>query len=194
MSTAMIMLVICGMVGVAFAVGWFVPDGLRSSRRQVEAPVEPTLELSPLYGLSEVARQLVKEYDELPEESRPFPDIIPMVRGLDAKIAVDSVRRARHFDERWLPYTKVQQSGDYQFSWNARGAANCQHRQHCPFHEYVELHRAIMLVKKALDRKERAILASTYASDTDMIGELMTRLRDEAQLQDDFVRDFKRLD
>jgi hypothetical protein len=80
-------------------------------------------------------------------------------------------------------------SGPYDFDWNPR---NCYTRD-CEFAEYHQMHKMIQDVQDSVDAKAQAVLESQHAGSTDMIRELETQLRAEAELNQNFVREFKKL-
>ena len=148
--------------------------------------------IAPTAGLSPVAKQLVKEYNELPEDNRPFPNIVELVRSLDAKHSVDARERENHFNYNYLEHSQ-RTIGGYEFRWST-GAYSCSHQErYCKFSEYYRLHKAIRSVKESVDAKERAVLESQHAGDTDLLVELEQRLREESLLNKQFVSHFKEL-
>lgn len=140
---------------------------------------------------SEVARQVHKEYMRLPADSRPFPDIVTILAGLDAKTSVDAFDRRQHFNRNWLDNRK-EENGAFRFEW--KKTYGCSHDRPvthdphgyswgCHYHEYWMLHNEIQRVSDALDEKSRVLLASENTDATDMAKELVERLRSEASIQ-----------
>jgi len=155
----------------------------------------PAIEKKP--KLSEVAKQLVWEYNSLPEDNRPFPDIEDLVRALDERTNADSVDRRNHFNENWLAsLNKELHASRFEFTWkNTHGVYPCVHRQSrtCKYHDYYRLHVAIQEVADTIKEKERAILEAKTQDAVDSIKELEDRLRDEAGLNRTFTQTYKEL-
>lgn len=155
-------------------------------------------------GLSPVAKQLVKEFNALPAEYRPFDDIVSVVRDLDAKHAADAVERDNHFNGNWYDLggadsARFNNGFAYRFTWGqGRKYNNCYHTSdrygRCKFSDYGDLHAAIKAVEKSIQDKERVILHSRYSDSSDTVKQLEERLRAEAGLNETFIREFKELD
>lgn len=138
-------------------------------------------------GLSEVSKQILKEYNALPEESRPFLNIINILQDLDKMTAVDSFDRRQHFNQNWLNLIKVE-NGGFRFDWHTGG---CSHRgeYQCKFHDYYRLHTLIKEVQDAVNEKERAFAASSV--DRDSIADLEASLRSEAEITKSVTKEIK---
>lgn len=124
----------------------------------------------PVHGMTQPAKQLFYEYTALPKDSRPFPDIISVLKGLDEFHSTDDDING-HFN------TGNRDDG-YKFSWNGR----CGHVR-CRPHDYVDLHRAIETVSRAIAEKERVIAEAKVAGRGDAAEQLVEALRAEADIQ-----------
>ena len=157
-------------------------DTLGSTPKVLHESKEPlTMKFKPV--LSEPAKKLVEEYNSLPLDNRPFSDIEALVIALDEKT---------DYPKEWNPH--FSRSSVYSgsvFTWKDR-APSCPHVK-CKYAGYYSLHKAISVVKESLARKERAIKDAELAPTMDVIKELEERLRAEAKLNDEFVKDFKEL-
>ena len=134
-------------------------------------------------GLSRPARLLADEYEKIPSESRPFPDVYNIIRALDEKAKAndgDFSSLDSHFEHRW----------DYgQYSLEDTSCTNVR----CRFSEYHRLHRAFDRVLDSIKEKEKAVTESRLKPDLDQIAELESRLRDEVELNRKFTEDYKEL-
>lgn len=139
--------------------------------------------------LSVPSKELYREYMELPEASRPFPDIISVLKGLDAATAHNVQGRNDHYDGHYYMRAAGYSSSTWQkmkFSWEpdfGPCASARYYGRHCEFHIYRDLHDEIVKVKKELAATERALSVAQNAHHVDNARELMQHLRDEAKIQ-----------
>lgn len=133
----------------------------------------------PTRGMSAPARQLFHEYTDLPKDSRPFPNILSVLKGLDDLHSVDDDIDGHFDDNRYV------HDAGYQFSWSA---GRCGHKN-CRPSDYVELHRAIEEVSRAIVAKERVIAEAKVAHRGDAAKELVEALRREASIQMEVTRE-----
>lgn len=132
----------------------------------------------PTRGMSQPACHLFMEYTALPKDSRPFPDIVSVLRDLDEYHSTDADING-HFDN---PF--VDRSAGYTFSWKTR----CGHLN-CRMSDYVDLHKAIESVSKALAAKEKALIEAKVAHRGESAKALAQALRDEAGIQRQVVEE-----
>jgi hypothetical protein len=147
-------------------------------------------------SLSDPSRELLKEYKSIPAESRPFPDLGSILKALDEKTSEYADARDKHFTRRIRRYDGPDK---YAFDWdespdycshrgtNSRGYAKCQ------YYDYYRIHAAFDEVKESLKEKERALRDDRLKGSLDMVDELETRLREEAEVNRSFVKEFKQL-
>lgn len=169
------------LIAVIFFFLFFFPHGIKQAQETL--PTGPKL--------SPVALQIVKEFSALPEASRPFGDIVNILTDVDNKHSVDAVERENHFNDNYLDIMDTSLS-KYKFRWVKASHRACQHKD-CMFSDYYRLHLAIEEVQTAVDAKERAVLESKHAANTDMLAELEADLRREAELNREFTTRFKEL-
>lgn len=127
----------------------------------------------PTHGMTKPAEKLFYEYTALPADSRPFPDIISVLKGLDEFHSTDD-----DINDHFNANRHLVDSPGYEFSWNGR----CGHVR-CRPHDYVELHRAIETVSRAIAEKERVIAEAKVAGRGDAAEQLVEALRAEADIQ-----------
>ena len=96
-----------------------------------------------------------------------------VLRDLDELHSVDD-DIAGHFDNNRYLTTTV-----YQFSWTA---GRCGH-QNCKPSDYVDLHRAIQEVSRAIANKEKALAQARVAGRGESAKQLAEALRSEAGIQ-----------
>lgn len=173
-------------IGVMLAIFATVGGFSLHEKRQVAAGRATPVIVSSTSGLSPVAKQVYKEYMALPADSRPFPEILPALRALDAQTEPDATQRRRHFDDNWLPNIR-EQNGPHRFNWNPY-RQQCSHYR-CKFSGYYTLHDAIADVDAALKEKERMIALKANQHGVDMLKELESALRSEAGIQRQVVKE-----
>ncbi len=149
---------------------------------------ETAVKSKPKVNLSGVGKQVLKEYNTLPYDSRNFGDIETILSNLDALTSHKSIERRRHFDRNWLVNIQ-KQNGDFEFSWSAH---HCAHNT-CDFMQYHRIHRAIERVRDSINEKELAIKQSQFAGNNDMIEALISGLRQERDLNLETAQQFKQL-
>lgn len=133
----------------------------------------------PTAGLTVVAGRLFYEYKALPADSRPFPDIIGVLKGLDDEHSVDKKALIKHFNK-----NAYVTNSEYKFSWDGR----CGHIR-CDFSTYKDLHDAIEEVSRAISEKERVIAEAKVVGRGDAAKELVKALRAEAGIQMQVTRE-----
>lgn len=132
--------------------------------------------------LSRPSKQILIEYNRLPDEHRNFGDIEQLLRELDDKHSMDKSLLDQHF------------GGGYYYRMWTETLTHCtsQHRE-CKLAEYWELHQAIQRIEKTIDQKKRAELLSRHASTTEQVHELTAHLNTEAEVNEDYIEKFKEL-
>ena len=144
-------------------------------------------------GISEVGNALIKEYNSLPPDQQPFPNIVSLVKDLDEQTGQDPVDRRRHFDANWLFHIKSQ-NGMFKMDWRAHYCTHGnRYGERCQYSGYYDIHMAIKEVKDSIRERDRALAEARLAPSMDMIKELQADLRREAKLNRSFVTDFKEL-
>lgn len=124
-------------------------------------------------GLSSPAGELYREYMALPESSRPFDDIIPILKALDENTGPAPNPDRRYHFVRWD-----------KFVWND----GCNHR-YCDFRGYYDLHVQIEKVAKALEEKERAMVLAKNQGRMLELETLIESLRTEAEIQNEVTKE-----
>lgn len=185
-------------VGVFLIV--FSPELYAGSKKLARKVKPKQLTSKPTVSLSKVARQLLTEYMKLPLESRPWDDITPMLRGLDAATAHDTQGRMDHYDENAYMrnfYTRRGDSGfgpyelyPVHFRWEPSKQQSCG-RGSCEFHAYKNLHDELVKLKEELRLKERALAKQVNAHHIDAAKELEAALRGERQLQNEVRKELE---
>lgn len=167
------------LVALVFTLGcMFGPDVLDMVKdRKAIGPTAPSL--------SNPATLLLNEYNALPKDSRPFPNIVDLLVALDEKNSLDKDTLRSHFHHfnGWAWTTTFEPSSD----------SLCNHKSKCKFKEYVDLHLSIKEVKDTLAAKERAELEARHVSTTEQIAELTASLKGEADHNREYVKQFKEL-
>lgn len=138
-------------------------------------------------GLTPQSKHLYHKYMALPVESRPFPDVVSILKGMDERHSADADKFRNHFNENFLPPIK-QYIGSYKFRWSANGSNYCTHKS-CEFKDYGAICAAIEAVQQSVDDRERAILAAKTAGAGDMAQELIAALRSEASIQNQVTKE-----
>lgn len=142
--------------------------------------------------LSAVAQQVLKEYNSLPAESRPFDQIEDILTSLDATLK-HLPDFKYHFDSNYhMRASGYSSFNNHKFAWDALVTrrdttlgpyhTRCEHKD-CPYAPYYSLHVEIGKVKKALDDKALALVQSENAHNVNMAQELVNALREEAGIQ-----------
>lgn len=136
--------------------------------------------------LSPPGERLLKEYNELPADARPVADILPTLEEFDRLTDVDADERYHHFRD-----TSYYTHAGYAFTWQKIDSWDdpCEHED-CKFSQYYKLHEEIRAVKQAvaekeeaLKEKEKELSRAQYAHGKDLMEDLATRLREEAEIQ-----------
>lgn len=182
-----------GFIVIGVLLSIFAMVGAFSLHEKKQLTAGNTPALNPTKGLSRVAKKVYHEYMELPEDSRPFPDIVTMLRGLDAATAATPEarqHRSDHFDKN--SYMRKNYGswnwGDVVFTWGSPDyGRHCDHREggysSCPYAAYYTLHKEIQATKKSVEEKEAAIALSSNTHHLDMAKELAEALRSETKIQ-----------
>lgn len=176
------MAIVLGLVTFAFG-GWQV-----HRMKLLEGSSTDTKVVSG-HRLSRVAKELRAEYNALPEDSRPFPEIDGLLHALDQTFIGKEHARDAHFNANWLPFTK-RTCGPYLFDW--RIYTRCYHHS-CEFKAYYDLHITIKKVQDSLTEKRKIEAIAAVQGDLDMLKQLEEHLRDEAKVNNTFVQKFKEL-
>lgn len=171
---------------VSFIIGLFIPFLVTGLKNQLSSrPAKRALPTGP--KLSAPAKQLIKEYNEIPQDNRPFPDIKSLVQGLDERTSLDADSRDNHFTQHH------DYSGSRNFSWTpyqSYSGRRCTHKN-CAFKGYYDLHGAIYEVKASVEVKERAMREAETAHTLDEVADFTARLRDEAKINHQVADEFK---
>lgn len=184
---------------LATVIVWFVATilvGMAIIKWRNDKAIKADNPTRPVLGprLSPVARQLKWEYDALPTESRPWDDITSILVALDVKHSDKAAERNNHFNDNWLPLIK-HHCGPYKFKWHPH-CGYCTHMtaRSCEFRDYYALHDEIERVAESVREKERALKMAEIEPDLYQIEELMTSLRNESEINNEFTRRFKELE
>lgn len=174
-------------IAVSIILGFIIPYLVDAMKGQLSSrPAKKAIAAGP--KLSAPAKRLIKEYNELPKDNRPFPDIKSLVQGLDERTSLDADARDEHFAQRMFS------SSSTSFSWvpyNYRTYdKGCSHRS-CKYKGYYDLHVAIEEVKRSVEVKERALREAETAHTLDEVAEFTARLRDEAKINNQVAEGLK---
>ena len=136
------------------------------------------LRLTQKAQLSWPSRQLVKEFNSLPEDWRPAGvDILSIVKALDLKHGRESLDR--HFCE-WV-YGK--------YGWKTYGDKDhqfCRHRTyHCIGNDHLALHEEFEDLKVSLAKQEARIRNIAIAGDMDALAALRERMAEYRNIIDE---------
>lgn len=121
-----------------------------------------------LSGMSWPARQIVKQYENLPAANRPWGNIEYIVKALDIKHEVSKVNY--HF-EKYNGWDKSE------YSW--RG---CYNTRSCEFQEYHSLHDELDKTLDALQKQEHALKVAGVTDGLAAAHQLMESLRQEQKI------------
>lgn len=131
-----------------------------------------------LAHLSWPAKMIVASYKELPQDSRPYPNIVAIVSALDVKYGADTANQ--HFQKQEYrphgPRRRVVVP-----HWEHRSYSSCYNR--CAFAEYKTLFDNIQTVKDSLAEKEYALAVAAVSGSLTDAKELSKALEKEAELQ-----------
>lgn len=142
-------------------------------------------------SLSTPSRNLLQEYNAIPAESRPFPDLGSILKALDEKHIENTDALNKHFTT--SSRRSYQSPPTLKFNWDSDSYCHGGRNRGCSFYDYYRLHKAFDDVKASLKEKERALRESRLKGSLDMIDELETRLREEIAVNNSFVDEFKKL-
>jgi|SRR6478735_3282333 len=146
-----------------------VPRGLTPAKRR---------EIATTRALSDPAKRIKKQYDELPSANQPYSNILYILKALDTKHEVDAVNS--HFSERYRrSYDKVQ----YRFNWN------CGCYRQCTYNDYKELNKALSDIQDALDQQRRALEVAGVSDGLSQAESLTEHLRRERDLINEVTKE-----
>lgn len=137
-----------------------------------------TITVTPKKQRSWAARQLMTEFNALPEDHRPSIDINAVVDALDTKHTV-SVANS-HFK------TAYGYSESSQPSWDHHGC-----RAPCPLDDYLALHRHMKAVTNAYQNRERALEVAAQQHGFEQMKQLIDSLVSETTLLDENTADIE---
>jgi hypothetical protein len=84
-------------------------------------PLTVRAKVIPTSGMSVASKHLYREYQALPQDSRPFPDVARVLRQLDERFAVDQAALNNHFKK-----SSFRTDETYKFSWTD-SQGRCHH-------------------------------------------------------------------
>lgn len=141
-------------------------DSLPFARKKVPASAKTEVKLSA------PSRNLIREYDQLPDDIKPYPDLTNMLVALDIKHGITAANY--HFV-----------IGNYSyFSWDTR----CDHKN-CAFSVYHSIHSEIKNLIKARKEQEHVLAVANVQHDLDEVNLLTARLREERILTNDVTKE-----
>jgi len=126
-----------------------------------------------LEGTSWVGKQLVKEYNALPDNHRPYANIKTIVKALDTKYGVDKVNN--HFTTERYDSNKRRRVNVP--SWEHRGCY-----PDCSLPEYKDIHESFIQIEKALAEQQYKFAVAGVSDALHAAADLTTRLREERDL------------
>lgn len=139
-----------------------------------------------LNALSLPAQDIVKEFNSLPDSSKPDIDVVAAVEALDARF--DKSKLNKHFT-------------DYvygNFTWTKSSTNNgfCRHAVDglgytaCPYDDYIQLHNSIAGVKQELKNQQAKMVEADTQVGYDMVQEINARLAQEREILKSVTKEF----
>lgn len=162
-------------VGIGLASLWLLVTLLESIF--LERAPEDKPKNKPMSGAS---KQLLREYNALPEPNRPYADLKSMLIALDVKHGIRNVNRH---------YTAMLDGFNWHnTSYDGNRLYKCNHNK-CAYSEYYAIHEAINAIKTALDEQAHKLAVAGVQADLDQINILTARLREESKLISDVTKE-----
>jgi hypothetical protein len=160
------MLIILGMTGT----------GIHLGKKSLSYKKTYGLPAAEVNALSWPSQQILKDYNSLPNENRPYPKIVNMLKALDVKHDVKRVDR--HFEEDSYYRDNKPTTYDWKCCRRSYGDKDCI----SDYQEYHDLRNGIVKVKTALAEKEHAIQVASVEGNLRDVKELVQRFDEEEEL------------
>jgi hypothetical protein len=133
-------------------------------------------------SLSWPARQILSEYRALPEDNRPYANILEVVTALDTKYGKDNANS--HF--RVSGYESSHPS--WHCTCNNRRYTSSAHTP-CKFKDYKDIHLVFVEIQTAITEREHKLALQRVEGGLDAAKELTARLRAERDLIKDVTKE-----
>jgi hypothetical protein len=125
------------------------------------------------------SKQLIQEYNALPDGNRPLGDITYPLSALDTKYG-GAEKVTKHF---------AKTRNGYEHSYTDYRWHNCNCRYDCKMKDYKEMHDGIAGIKSALATQEHAMLMAGVESGLSEAASIAERLRQERELIEDTTKE-----
>lgn len=160
-----LMILLCGIIGAASIAGTVLLYRYK------------TYGIGPKEKFSWPSYQIMKKYNELPDDHRPFADLKEILVAIDTKHGIGIVNS--HFTAAYSSSIRTWNCGTY-------GTGKCIQ---CVYNEYHQIRGAISEVEAALKMREKTLAMSKVRHGLDSIGQLTADLRRERDLINQVTRE-----
>lgn len=138
---------------------------------------------SEIEGISWVGREVIKGFNSLPENHKPYGNIKAIVTALDTKYTIDKVNN--HFKEKY--YDRGSGYGEYKYrdSWEC----SCYKHKPCAYPEYRNFIRSFIEIKEAVANQQYRLAVAGQSDALNEAEALTVRLREEKELIDQVTKE-----
>lgn len=126
------------------------------------------------------SKQIIKEYNLLPKENQVLGDIVSTLHALDVKHVINRVNN--HFY-----HINYGRNWDKPSTWC--GSMVTRHSDSCEYVDYINLHNAVLDIRKALNARNHRMAIDSVSGDLDAFNMQLAALRQESDIIKQVTKD-----